>query len=153
MVTAIDEDFESIFSEINNGKSKDVKIDDNIEKEGDFSEELHEDKESSYPHLEILKEEGLNVSDLPIDIQKKITHFNRKLKIAESSNQEDDIEIQKLSMLIADEIITYIESSDKSYEQIDMTEDVESHKEEGEEEEENKPTGLFEGILGGIFNF
>lgn len=142
-----------------------------------------------YPHEDILEEEGLTKEDMPADIRKMIITFDRKMRmaIAKKAPEKTFLQIQNLSTLIADKIITYLESSEVKREKIvvEKKEDgggiddggiddggengdgiddlgsgdtsVEDDLEDGGEASgETPPTekgGLFDGVLGGIFNW
>tara|TARA_R110000787_G_scaffold212140_1_gene321921 strand:+ start:381 stop:821 length:441 start_codon:yes stop_codon:yes gene_type:complete len=146
MAEIVDEDFNQIIAEIEGGQTKSVE---KVE-----PKKTVEKTEKLYPHEEILAEEGLTKDDMPKDIRDMIVTFNLKLKMAKKAGEEATmLKIQNLSTLIADKIISYIESSDKSYENIDLNEEGNKIDEEEELEEEEELKGLFGGVLGGIFDY
>ena len=77
-------------------------------------EEVKEEKKPTYTfaHEEIIEEEGINKKDLPDKIQKMISTFERKKRMAikQGENESTMLKIQNLSTLIADQIITWMES-------------------------------------------
>ena len=168
------ENFEKLISEI---ESEDEQIRDTEVKE------VVEQTSSSltYTHEDILKEEGLTKDDMPADIRKMIITFERKMRMAKAKNapEETMLKIQNLSTLIGDKIIDYLEADDKRYESLvkkedggglDEGEDVEIsddsiiededtnveddlEDELEDDSEEAERGGMFEGVLGGIFNW
>jgi len=87
-----DEDFEKIIKEID---------------EKEAAQKSMSSETSSYPHEELMKQEGMNEADLPDDIKKMITVFNSKKEkaVAKKANQDVLLDIQKLSALISKKIM------------------------------------------------
>ena len=168
-VTETDENFEQILKEIDaedgSGDAAKPKAEVEEVKEGEEVEEIKESEEgeganpdSYYPHIEIMEEQGIDRKQLPKEIQDMISTFNRKRVISERRKAADStfLKIRNLSAVIADRIMDWIEK--------DM--DGEAHKpvvKEGgggvdddivkEVVEEKSEGGIFDGILGGIFNW
>lgn len=207
-----EDNFEQIMAEIE-AEEKGSKVSESTEKKEEVEKstkkidevgktQKEEEKSSSslYAHEEILKEEGLTKDDMPADIRKMIITFERKKRMAESSKASEAtmLKIQNLSTLIADQIISYLESDETKHEQIkvekmeepneimedgggiediaatedggmddgaddsiiedggDFIDDGIDDLEDGGEasgEEVVKKTGMFDGLLGGIFNW
>ena len=174
------ENFDKIISEMeedNSGVSESSNSESsNIVEEKEVSENKKESQgDLSYPHLEIMDEEGISKKDLPIEIRKMITTFDRKMLLAKrhKSAEKTFLQLQNLSTLIADKIIDYIESDTESSRLEDgggisdadtiFTEDgggdvedpnIEDDEfEEGGEVETKEKGGIFGGILGGIFDY
>jgi len=70
------------------------------------------ESEISFPHEEIMEEEGLTKDDLPTDVRKMVITFDRKFRMAKSRNASEStmLKIQNLSTLIGDKIIDHLES-------------------------------------------
>ena len=65
-----------------------------------------------FPHIEVLQEENLSVSSLPVDVQEMIEEFNElKAEYDQAPSEEGLDELKKESVKIADEIQDYIEES------------------------------------------
>jgi hypothetical protein len=65
-----------------------------------------------FPHSEVLQEENLSASSLPVDIQDMIQEFNElKAEYDQAPSEEGLDELKKESVVIADEIQDYIEES------------------------------------------
>ena len=65
-----------------------------------------------FPHIEVLQEENLSASSLPVDIQDMIQEFNElKAEYDQAPSEEGLDELKKESVIIADEIQDYIEES------------------------------------------
>lgn len=127
-----------------------------------------------YPHIKIMREEKINRKSLPKEIREMITAFNRKRSMAERNNGKDStfLQLRNLSAIIADKLVDWLEKdydgeqrqptvSSKKEEvelelekddEFDDDEDFEDDEEEEEEGGKNKG-GLFEGVLGGIFDY
>jgi hypothetical protein len=181
---ATDENFEKIIAEMEELEKgeKPAVINNEVEKE-DVVELTTSD--FNYPHEYILKEEGLTKDDMPEEIRKMIITFERKLRIAISDKAPEKtfLQIQNLSTLVADKIISYLESDEVSHETIVVKKeegggiddgidgggvaDEDTIIDDGEiggvdddlEDDEvgeviiEEKGGMFEGVLGGIFNW
>ena len=65
-----------------------------------------------FPHSEVLQEENLSASSLPVDIQDMIQEFNElKAEYDQAPSEEGLEELKRESVVIADEIQDYIEES------------------------------------------
>jgi DNA anti-recombination protein RmuC len=79
----------------------------------------------SFPHNEVLQEENLSVSSLPVDIQDMIQEFNElKAEYDQAPSEEGLDELKRESVKIADEIQDYIE---ESFEESDEKEEPENN--------------------------
>jgi hypothetical protein len=78
-----------------------------------------------FPHSEVLQEENLAASSLPVDIQDMIQEFNElKAEYDQAPSEEGLEELKKESVVIADEIQDYIaESLEESEEEDNTTSD------------------------------
>tara|TARA_R110000822_G_scaffold55834_12_gene141528 strand:- start:566 stop:1063 length:498 start_codon:yes stop_codon:yes gene_type:complete len=156
---AFDKMMEDVNSEDNGGISATAKSE-NMEEEVDEIKDVEEDTEdrsveaSYYPHIGIMEEEGINIKELPKDIQDMIATFNRKKNMAKMKNAADStfLQIRNLSVIISDRIIDWLEKDIDKSEEKDIEESEEKDIEESEEKD-NKNEGIFDGILGGIFNW
>jgi hypothetical protein len=92
-------------------------------------------------HTELIQEEGLKVSDLPVELQKKIKGFDLMLKKLEK-NPEDErtfLMLQKNSVKIANDIQNFIESDyDDEEEDDEDNKDDEHDKKEDKKEDKEK---------------
>jgi hypothetical protein len=77
-----------------------------------------------FPHSEVLQEENLSASSLPVDIQDMIQEFNElKAEYDQAPSEEGLEELKKESVVIADEIQDYIEESLEESEEEDTNND------------------------------
>lgn len=60
-----------------------------------------------WPHRELIAEYNVNRKDLPEDLQKKLNGVEMRVKMSKS--QEKVNEALKMSVVLADEILTYLE--------------------------------------------
>lgn len=113
MADKIDENFENLIAEIEAEEK-------GIEKKKEEKTVEEKPTEIIYAHREILEEEGLTKKDVPAEITKMIDTFDRKLRMAKirKAPEATFLQIQNLSTLIGDRIITYIESKDREHETI-----------------------------------
>lgn len=95
-------------------------------------------------HEELIEEEGLNVKELPIEIQKKINGFNHlKAKWEKTQDERDRLLLEKTTVKIGDMIMNYIESD---FDDEDEDEDEKPSKnkskqdEDKDEDEDEKPS-------------
>jgi len=92
-------------------------------------------------HEEILQEEGLNVSDLPTEIQKRVRGFNL-LKNKLKNNPDDEnllLQLTRQAVKLGDDVQDFIEND---YEDEDEDEDEDDSDEKGgsdDEKEDKKP--------------
>jgi hypothetical protein len=107
------------------------------------------DSDSDYPHISIITSEGIDVSQLPDEIKDMINYFNSKRVEALSSSSSESVllKLKKLSVIISDRIMDWLEKDDAPVK-----------KEQGgeviDEKEVESKTELFgEDFLGGIFNW
>lgn len=131
-----------------------------------------------YPHIGIMEAENIDRKELPKEVQAMITMFNRKKHMAEVRKAKDEtfLQIRNLSVIIADRILDWLErdvenpaaEKEEEIEEVivEKTEPKEEEieeviedefEEEGENKEkkgdDNKKGGMFEGVLGGIFDW
>jgi len=168
-----DAEFEKIVAKLDaedNGTQEAPATTEAAEEVVEKKEEVTSGDDKYYAHEEIMKEEGLKSEDLPTEIREMIASFNRQKNIATKKGYGEStyIKIQNLSTLIADKIMDFLEK--------DIEGEPVVKKEEGGEAEEIEPIsdgseevigeevvvddnekkeggGIFEGVLGGIFNW
>jgi hypothetical protein len=87
-------------------------------------------------HEELMQEEGIKVSDLPVDIQRKIRGFNL-LKAGYEKNPEERslINLRKRAIKLGDEVQNYIEND---YEDEDEDEDEDENENKNEDKKPSK---------------
>tara|TARA_R110002020_G_scaffold44348_5_gene128009 strand:- start:4578 stop:5093 length:516 start_codon:yes stop_codon:yes gene_type:complete len=142
-----------------------------------------DDSDPYYAHIDVMQEEGLEKSDLPKEIGRMITVFNRKKSMAEKHTMKPETlaDLQNLSVIIADKIQDYLEEgldpekksegghiadadaggeadSLSDIDEIAEDDDDENEDDEDEDEDENKTkepkkSSSEWGILGGIFDW
>ena len=140
MEKSTDENFEKLIEE--------------MEKEQPTEEVKQE--EAYYAHVELMKEEGLEKSDMPDHIRKMITQFEQKRTQIERSNDADKMaDLQQLSSMIEGKIVNHLDGNEEFEEGGEIEEGSEIG--EGGDSEEVKveqPKKSSEwGILGGIFDW
>ena len=154
------------------------------QKSGKPSEPVSKSKHGEYtfPHREIMEQEGLKNKDLPDDLKKMVMSFDGKLSMAKARNANEGtfLEIQKLSTIISDKLMDYLEKDimAKKEEGVEATpaatpaaaenaeaateatpnaEDksaISNGIEDGEQETPKAESkGIFGGILGGILDW
>ncbi len=130
-----------------------------------------DDTDPYFAHIEVMKEEGLEKSDLPPEIQKMITTFQRKKAMAEKHPMKPETlaDLQNLSVIIADNILDDLEDGlpDEPQEpkeikddggiiddasDADIIDDIDDDMEDGGEVKKPKKESEW-GILGGIFDW
>ena len=86
-------------------------------------------------HEEIMQEEGIKVSDLPIEIQKKIRGFNLQMKKLERNPEDESLfrQLRNSSVRLGDSIQNFVENE---YE--DDDEDEDDKKEDKDDDSEDK---------------
>ena len=71
---------------------------------------MDNNEELEIQHRNLIEEEEIVISELPIEIKKQMRDFNEKLKEYEETEDEDlFFELQQDDVLIADNIVTYLE--------------------------------------------
>jgi hypothetical protein len=137
MEKSTDENFEKLIAEMEKEQPK---------------EEVKQ-AEAYYPHIELMREEGLEKSDMPDYIKQMITQFEQKKRQLEKSDAIGDAtqDLQQLSSIIEGKIVEHLNGGGG---------DSDSHSEESDdlESEETTETEPKEkssewGILGGIFDW
>ena len=88
-------------------------------------------------HEEIMQEEGIKVSDLPIEIQKKIRGFNLQMKKLERNPEDESLfrQLRNSSVRLGDSIQNFVENE---YEDDDEDEDEDDKKEDKDDDSEDK---------------
>ncbi len=118
---------------------------------------MDNNEELEIQHRNLIEEEEIVISELPIEIKKQMRDFNEKLKEYEETEDEDlFFELQQDDVLIADNIVTYLEDlegdDDEDEEENDDDEndgddDNDDEDDEDEEDEEDDEPANNAGIL------
>ena len=86
----------------------------------------------NFPHNEVLQEENLSASSLPVDIQDMIQEFNElKNEYDEAPSSEGLDELKRESVKIADEIQDYLEEMIEDSEEEDNSSNYSSSSSNG----------------------
>jgi len=100
------------------------------QKSGKPSEPVSKSKHGEYtfPHREIMEQEGLKNKDLPDDLKKMVMSFDGKLSMAKARNANEGtfLEIQKLSTIISDKLMDYLEKDIMAKKEVKKEEGVEA---------------------------
>jgi len=96
-------------------------------------------------HEEMMQEEGIKVSNLPIEIQKKIRGFNLQMKKLERNPEDESLfrQLEKSTVRIGDAIQNFIENDydddDDEDEDSDLEDKKPSSKDNKSASKDNKP--------------